>query len=173
MDYFLCLEEPLFSHRPKVKGWSEKFSVQDLYKGDYSKIPNRVLLEIEEDRDVDFVDILSVPFLMVSKKVKKVMEAYEPNLKFKEIVLLEKKHGKVGEFYLPLLKSKEALIYGSSRKPYKMWEQSIISKEKVGDTAVFYVDGVDRKAGIWREDILESILARYAYGFQIKKIEAL
>lgn len=172
MDYFLGYEDSQFENKPVITKWGNKISIQKIYKGDYSDIPERILLEIKSDPNTVFWDIITSPFLLISKKIKKVLELYEPNMKYKQVVLLDKKNGLVGEYYLPLLKSFDAIDQKRTvRNQFGIIQKLIIQKEKLGDTALFFINGVERHAGVWRQDILESIILRGVTGLKIEIID--
>lgn len=101
-----------------------------------------------------------------------VIELYEPNVQFKQIILLDKKNGLVGEYALPLLITKQVLSSKSEFTNYHtVLKKMVLEKQLLGDTAVFWVDGVPREAGVWRLDIVESLLIRHARGFLLEEVE--
>lgn len=170
MLFFQMETDRKYVNKPMIINWVEKFPVQDLYEGHYMKIPKRVILNIRSNPATEFVDIISTPFLLVSQKVKKVMELYEPNLQFKEIILLDRKNAFAEEYFLPLLTVKDVLSEKSVfTNNHSVLEKAVLLKEKVGDTAVFFADGAPREAGIWRLDIIESLLFRGAKGFVLNE----
>lgn len=174
MNYFYMKEDKKYVNRPHIINWTSKLSLDDLYKGDYSKIPDRMILEIKPNKEIEFTDVITIPFLLVSQMIKSVIELYEPNIHFKEIILLDKKFGRANEYFLPLIKNKNVLsdksIFTNFHTKLK---EIILDEKKVDDTAIFYVDGIPREAGIWRLDIIESILHRDVYGFTIDEVKVM
>lgn len=174
MYYFYMKEDRKITDRPHVINWTSKLLLDDLYKGDYSKIPNRMILEIKPNKNLEFTDVITTPFLLVTQIIKEVMALYEPNMFFKEIILLDKLFGQAKEYFLPLVQNKNVLSDKSSFTNFHTkLKEMILDQEKLDDTAVFYVDGTPREAGIWRVDIIESILHRAAYGFTIEEIKVM
>lgn len=170
MLFFQMEADRKYVNKPIIIDWIEKFAVQDLYEGHYMKIPKRMILNIKSNPGTEFVDIISMPFLLVSQKVKKVMELYEPNLQFKEMILLDRENAFAEEYFLPLLTVKDVLSEKSLfTNNHTILEKAVLHKDKVGDTAVFFADGAPREAGIWRLDIIESLLFRGAKGFVLKE----
>lgn len=70
MLYFRMKEDINFKNRPIIINWQKKLAVHELYKGCYENVPQRMILEIRPNPETEFVDIISIPFLMVSKKFK-------------------------------------------------------------------------------------------------------
>lgn len=174
MKYFYMKEDKKYVNRPHVINWTSKLSLDDLYKGNYSMIPDRMILEIKPNKQLEFTDIITVPFLLVTKSIESVIELYEPNMHFKEIILLDKQFGQAKEYFLPLIKNKNVLsdksIFTNFHTKLK---EIILDEKKIDDTVIFYVDGISREAGIWRLDIIESILHRGAYGFTIDEVKVM
>lgn len=168
MKYFYMKEDKEYVNRPHIINWTSKVSLEEIYRGDYNKVPYRMILEIEPNRQLEFTDVITVPFLLVSRTIKKVIELYEPDTFFKEIILLDKKFGQAEEYFLPLLKRKNVL---REKSVFTHTQKIVLETRKIGNTAVFYVEGIQKEAGIWRMDIIESILHRSTYGFKIEEVE--
>ncbi len=172
MLYFRMKENINFVNRPIIINWQKRLVVQELYKGCYENVPKRIILEIRPNPETEFVDIVSIPFLIVSKKIQKVLELYEPNMEFKEIILLDKVNGLADEYVLPLFQTKDALSDKSIFSNFHtVLKKMVLKKSKLGDTAAFFVRDAPRDAGIWRMDILEALLVRRAKGFILEEVE--
>ncbi len=121
---------------------------------------------------MDFVDIVTIPFFMVSEKIHNLIKIFEPNMQYKEIILLDKKNGRAEVYYLPILEEVNCL--GKNTKfnlDYSVIEKPILCKEKVGDKSIFRLPEGPSGCCVVRMDLLESILRRDAYGFKIVEPE--
>ena len=172
MRYFILEEEKKYVNRVRPYKWNKKISSEVLYNKSYSKIPKRIILEIEPNVNVDFVDVVTVPFLMFSEKIFKMIKIFEPNMQCKEIVLLDKKNGNAEVYYLPILDTVDCL--GEDTKfnlDHSVIERPVLCKEKIADQSIFSLPEGPKGCCVVRMDLLECILRRDAYGFKIVEPE--
>lgn len=168
MRYFLLEEDKNYANRAHPYKWAKIIRPDILYNKLYAKLPKRMILEIEPNKKVEFVDMLTVPFIMVSEKIRKMITIFEPNMQYKEIILLDKENGNAEVYYLPVLDEVNCL--GKNTKfnlDHSVIEKPILCKEKVGDKSIFRLTEGPGNCCVIRMDLLECILRRDAYGFKI------
>jgi hypothetical protein len=172
MRYFMMKEDTMYANRPEILNWTKIIEARDLYKRDFSKIPKRIILEIKPNKDTDFLDIITLPFLLVSKKVYKLLQEFEPNLQYKEIILLDKKYGKAEEYFLPLIKTISCLTEKTEfNLDHSVLKRVFINRKKIGDKCIFAFDEGPKNLIVIRLDVAESILRRNRYGFMLTEVE--
>lgn len=172
MRYYLLEADNNFVKIPRFKDFHRHIDVRDLKIGSYYKIPRRMLFRIEEEQDTLFVDTIINPVFIVSELLHKLLSKFEPNLNFKEFILLDQKYGKTETYYLPTLEEVDCL---SDKSEFNLLHNEltkiIINKEKVQDKSIFTISGVEKRYVITRIDVVESMIRRNATGFTITEIE--
>ena len=173
MRYFFIEEDKNYVNRVRVRNWTKKIPSEILYHKSYLKIPKRIVLEIEPNQKTDFVDVIMVPFIMVSEKIKKVMDVFEPNMQYREIVLLDKTYEKAEVYYLPVLKEIDCLGKDTVfNLDHSMIKKPVLNKSKIEDQSIFRLIEGPASSCVVRMDLLECILRREAYGFTISEPES-
>lgn len=170
MRYFLVKEDKRYKNRPIIRDFNSVISPKDLKEGNYSKIPKRIIMKVKPDASIEFVDIIMVPFVIVSKVIYQLLEKFEPNLQFKEIVLLDKKNGKVGEYFMPLLSKCDCLTKKSTYNFDKSEiTKAVIDRNLIGDKCIFKFSVGSSNLVVIRLDVAELILRRNASGFLLEE----
>ena len=71
MKYFLIEMDRSITNAPSIINWYKKINANSLKKGEYYKISYRTILNIDSNPNTIFVDVMSSPFFLVTKDVKK------------------------------------------------------------------------------------------------------
>ena len=90
MKYFLIEADRRISNIPKILSWYEKFDIRNICLKNAHKLPARELLFLESNKETIFTDVLSIPFFLVSARIKQVIQMYDSSIILKELVLLDK-----------------------------------------------------------------------------------
>lgn len=172
MRYFLLEADKGYTQTPRILNLYKQIDVRDLKKGSYYKIPKRLLLRINGNKDTVYTDVITQPIFLISELMKKVLEKYEPNLNYKETVLLDQEYGQAERYYLPALEELECLtadsIFNMDRS---ILHKIVIDIDKTEDKCLFALSGVSNRHIVARLDFVESILRRGAKGLHLKEIE--
>lgn len=104
MEYYCLTIDKRYSEAPVIKNWTGKIQREYITEEKSYLLQQRELLEIVENKNVFFTDIVVFPFFLVSDMCKNVISLYEPKTKFKQIVLMEMKTSKYQVYHLPILK---------------------------------------------------------------------
>jgi hypothetical protein len=165
-------EDKKYVNKPQIQNWMKIIEPRDLYNSNFSKIPKRILLHIKPNKDTIFVDVITMPFLLVSKRIYEVLKKYEPNLPFKEIILLDKTYGKVEEYFMPILEKKDCLSDKSEfNLDHSVLKRAVMDCKKVEDRCIFTFKNGPSNICVIRMDLAESILRRGANGFMLDEVE--
>lgn len=171
MKYFLIERNSIIKNVPEVINWYKKFNKKALDDKEYEKIPYRTTLQIKENNNVKFIDIILNPFFMVSKELKKLLSIFEPNLKYKEIFLIDSKNKKMEQYFIPLLDKLDCLSETSEFNLDKtIVKKGIINEKKIEDKAIFMIDNMKSQQIIMRMDLVEAILRRDYLGVRFKEL---
>lgn len=161
-----------YTKLPVIKDLHKNIDARDLHKNSYYKIPKRMLLKIMGDPDTQYTDIIVQPMFLISERIKNVLEKYEPNLNYKEIILLDQQYGRAEKYFLPTIEGIDCLEEESEfNLDHSILNKIVIDSNKTEDKCIFAISGVKNRHIIVRLDFVESILRRNGKGFRLKEIE--
>lgn len=171
MKYFLIEKNSIIKNVPEVINWYKRFNKKALDDKEYEKIPYRTTLQIKENNNVKFIDIILNPFFMVSEELKNLLAIFEPNLKYKVIFLIDSENKKMGQYFIPLLDKIDCLSESSEFNLDKtIIKKGIIDEKKLKDKAIFMIDNMKSQQIVMRMDLVEAILRRDFLGMRIKEL---
>lgn len=172
MKYFLLEEDARITHSPRILLWHKKIDIRDICMEKAYKLPARELLFIESSPDTIFTDIISSPFFLVSAKIKKTIQMYEPNVILKELVLLDQTYERAERYYLPVFAEIDCMdeesVFNLNHSELK---RIVMDREKITDSAIFRIAGIEKQYIVGNLDIVESILKRGCTGLQLTELE--
>lgn len=171
MKYFLIQKDERYLSAPVVKHIpTEIIPTIQLRDKAYHLFPEIMTVPIYEGSDVDFIDMLSAPFLLVSELCFGVIKMYNPYTRSKKMVLMNKDTNKV--YHLPLIPRISCLTENSKLNIDKSHiEYAELDYEKVKQHGIFYIGDSSSNYIVIRLDMLESMFKRGAKGFGIKEID--
>lgn len=171
MRYFRIEADRNYTTSPQIINWYQQLDNRDLKTGSYDKIPKRTLLRIQPNKNTIFLDVVSSPFFLISEMVKDCVSLYEPNLSYKEMILLDHKNNKMQPYFHPMLREVDCLsnnaVFNMDHSELKMIE---LDEKRIEDKAIFRLAGVKKWYVIARLDLLESLLRRGAVGLSIQEV---
>lgn len=174
MRYYILEQDKGYKELPKLINWFEQVTASKTKKPDINNIRNREIFKIEPNENTTYSDMLFFPFFMVTDKIKDCLQLYEPNLKFKEIILLDRKYKRMQNYFIPSLSELECLTvnseytFGHVDLKYIEIEESAVEKK-----AIFKIKGVEKSYILARLDVVESLLRRGAKGLMVREVDVL
>ena len=63
----------------------------------------------ESNKETIFTDVLSIPFFLVSARIKQVIQMYDSSIILKELVLLDKTNERAERYFIPIFDELECL----------------------------------------------------------------
>ncbi len=148
MEY-LALKTQIQNPIPRVSSWFGKLDERKLTLEAYKELPRYFLLDMKTGTDVLYPDILTEPFLMVSREAADVLRIYEEEMPFLFVVLFDTEKNESISYHLPILAEGDE---NCLRAVYRI-----------------------RKDGRWeirvRLDLAESLLFRGIEGIELTKIQ--
>lgn len=171
MRYYWIKEDKNYTPAPQIKNWFRAFDIRKLKPGYYKEIPKRMLFYIEGNPNTIFTDIIVSPFFLVSEKIKDCLQLFEPNLEFKEFILLDRNNRKAQEYFLPQLSEQNCLTKNSEfNLDHSKLNYIELNPEEIKEKAIFTLAEVKSRYVIARLDVIESILRRNAKGLCIEEV---
>lgn len=147
MEYFL-LKTQSGNPIPQICSWYGKLDERKLTRQHYKELPGCVLLDMKTGMDILYPDMITEPFLMVSKGVMDVLKMYEKDMPFLFAALFDTDKGESVSYYLPILAE---------------------GNEECGE-AIYRIKNRNRWEIRLRLDLAESLLARGAEGMELIQI---
>ena len=89
MRYFYIGEDKEITNRPQIKNWYKIINERYLHYGTYHKVPEKTVLYIESNMWVYYPEVILTPFFMISKKIKDILKLYEPNMGYRQVILID------------------------------------------------------------------------------------
>lgn len=173
MKYFLVGDNPELKYAPAIQNWYGAFDVRDIRLETYPKLPKRQMFTIEISEHTIFTDIILFPFLLVSSKVRQVLDLYREPCFYRDVILLDQNKGDSHIYYLPVLN--EAINYMFFKKQYK--NGSCISKipietreEPSLDWNFFWIWEAHKRHIIMSLDMAESLIRRNVTGLGLTEV---
>lgn len=147
MEYFL-LKTQSGNPVPQICSWYGKLDERKLTRQHYKELPGCVLLDMKTGMDILYPDMITEPFLLVSKGVMDVIKMYEKDMPFLFAALFDTDKGESVSYYLPILAE---------------------GNEEYGE-AIYRIKNKNRWEIRLRLDLAESLLARGAEGMELIQI---
>lgn len=173
MKYFILKQDERYKNTPIIKGIpQEAISPRDLYEKNYNLMPKVTRLETYNSEPIDFIDIITNPILMMSKKTMDVVKMYMPKLSTRDITIVDITGNQTKVYKIPLIPRINCLTEESRLNE----NQSNIKKckidfKKVKHTPLFYIKESKLDCVVMRLDMIESILKRRIRGIMPEEIK--
>lgn len=173
MKYFELQDTPELKYAPQLSDWYGKFDVRDIKIETFYKLPKRQLFVIEPSQYTIFTDIILFPFLLVSLKVREVIQMYRERCFFREVFLLDQVSGKSEVYYMPVLDESNRIQL--VEKKYingtcVMDRTKITGEEILIDKNLFWISDSLKRHTIISQDFAESLLRRDAFGIGLLEV---
>lgn len=170
MKYFLIREDERITQRPYLVNVHEKIDVRDVCAERAYKLPRRELVFVK--KGTIFTDIISTPLFLISEKVKKTINMYEPRILMKELVLLDRESASAETYYLPIFQEVDCLGQGTLYNPAcTVLKKIVLEREKIKGKTIFRIADAVGNPIVGNLDIVESILKRGCLGIRLTEVE--
>lgn len=171
MRYFLLEQDRGYTDIPRPVNWFDVLAPGKVMES-LKTLPERENFRVEAGEETVFLDLLTDPMVMVSEKVKECIELYEPNMPFKEIVLISRKRGMSKRYFVPFFTELDCL---AKETVFTNWEydliKAVLDGQRLKDKAIFTVKGPQKLNIVIRLDAAESLLRRSVKGLMLKEVE--
>lgn len=172
MKYFIVKQDNEYKNAPRFINWFQNYDMESYEAGHYSRLPDRKVIEIEPNANTTFIDVLSNPFFLVSKEIKKVLSLFEPNMEFRQILCLDRKNQLGHQYFLPCLPFISCISPKSQfNLDHSMLLKPVLEEEKIPDKGIFILGDVKSRYVVMRLDVVETILRKKVYGIELEEVE--
>lgn len=171
MRYFLLEQDKGYTDIPRPLNWFDVLAPGKAMES-LKNMPEREIFRIESGKETFFLDLFTDPVVLASVKAKECIEMYEPNMTFKEVVLLDRKQGISKQYFVPFFTELDCL---SKETEFTNWnydlKKAVLDGEKLRDKVIFTVKGPQKLNIVIRLDAVESLLRRSVKGLMLKELE--
>lgn len=171
MRYFLLEQDKGYTDIPMPLGWFDILAPGKAMES-LKRLPRRTIFQIRTGEEPIFLDFLTDPVVMVSEKAKECIEMFEPNIPFKEIILLDREKRITRGYFVPFFTELDCL---AGESEYTNWKydlkRAVLDGDKLKDKAIFTVKGPQKLNIVIRLDVAESLLRRSVKGLMLKEVE--
>lgn len=148
--------------RLKPKRWQDK----EVY--DALKRKNDFPVELKEE--IEFLDVISSPYFMVSKEFANLIRLYDSNIRFKKVLLFEKSSKRSVLYQVPRLPEVDCLSQESElNRDKSVILQGVLSSERIKPYPIFRLGGVSSRCILANLELVESAFHRKVMGMKIRE----
>jgi hypothetical protein len=172
MKYFWLQQDPDFIYAPVIVEAVGKISRRDITPEYAHKIADITTFSVAGKGEVDFLDLLSKPFFLVSPLLKDTISMYLPKLSFKRVILKNRVQNIHQMYFLPIFAAVDCLSEKSVMTPdQSITRHLVLKKDALGEKAIFQVRHSRQILIIARLDAAESILRRRFRGIRLSQVD--
>lgn len=172
MKYFLIESDASLINKPELINWYKLIDKKSIDEGKYNKIDDKTAVYIKSNKDTVFYDVVTSPIFIVKRELKELISLFEPNLRYKQLILVDKDNGKMEQYYIPELLIIDCLdkstIYNLDKSVIK---EGVIDTNKLLDKAIFRIGNIKTTNIVVRMDLVEAMLKRDYRGFTLRELK--
>jgi hypothetical protein len=168
MKYFILDADDQYA-QPNFLNWYKEMNPKQQAAWDIPRI-NRFSVSLSVD--AVFVDIISHPYLMLSKKFADLVRLYDETIMFKYIMLYDKKNQRYMDYYMPLLEVINCLAEDSElNRDGSILLRTVLKRDALQYRALFQIGGVKNRYIAGSLELVESAFRREILGLKIHEVE--
>ena len=108
---------------------------------------------------------------MFEERFKDILDAYEPELIFQEVVLIHKENNLQYRYVHTLMEQIDAVSEQTEYYPNGTVKRLVVDSKKIGRHNLFLLDGNHRKDPVVSLPLAESLLRRNPMGIRLEEVE--
>ena len=142
-------------------------------KAESSRLRESTIMYIAGNGDEERPDFIQHPIYMISENIQGIIDAYEDELIFKDVVLIHKESNKQFMYYSIIMDELDVKSDKTEYYPDGTEKRLILDKEKIGYHNLFLIKDSKMKNPIVSLNVVESILRRDSKGVIFEEVEVL
>lgn len=172
MEYFLLNQDDECTNTPRIMDVFNKIDVRNINRVNAHKIDDVIIFKVKCDDGSEFLDILDRNLFLISEKMKKIIEKYDPEIIFKIIPLIDFSNERQENYYLPIFEEVECLSDEAEFNLNKtVVKKIILNKEKIKNKKIFKIKESSKTLVVVRLDAAEGILRREFKGIHLEELQ--
>lgn len=165
MDYFMMHQDKRIYYKPQIK-----LPDKSRMKNQISHSTVAMIMYVEANKYNEYSGYIETPVKLITKKIKPILNKYQPDIMFKPVILIEKESNRQEEYYKIDIPPAECASKHSVYDALGNITEFILDEEKVKHLRIFSVKDYKNQICV-RLDVAESILRRNAYGIMFEKVK--
>ncbi|HEY8463668.1 MAG TPA: hypothetical protein VIM29_06575 [Bacillota bacterium] len=171
MEYFLIQQDKRYANAPVLKEVFKTIDKRNICKEFCNRIARVTTFSVVPNKEINYLDFLDGQLLLVSTPLQNLFAKYQPDLLFKQVVLIDFENGHTETYWLPILERVACIGTGSKFNRDQSVLQRIVLKEAaIPDLSLFQLEGVTAPYVIVRLDLAESIMRRNFKGIKLTRL---
>lgn len=171
MRYFFIKQDIGLPNSIKYRDFDITGGSHLFLQSDSDRLNDVTVLYLSGDGKEARPDFIQRPVNMFSFRLKELLEAYEPSLIFKEVILIHKENSIQYNYAQTLIGQLDAVSEKTEYYPNQTTKKLILDSRKISYHHIFILNGKYRKDPIVSLPLLESLLRRKVTGICFEEVE--
>lgn len=171
MRYFFLTQDVKLPGTIQLRDFDITGGRQVFLKSDSERLNDTTVLYLGGNGKETRPDFIQSPVTMFSERLKDVMDAYEPDLVFKDVVLIHKANSLQYHYVQVLMDQLDVISDKTEFYPNHLPKRLILDSQKIGRRNLFFLPGTYRSDPIVGLALAESLLRRNAVGMRLEEVE--
>jgi len=171
MRYFFITQDTGLPCAIQYRDFDIKGGRQLFLKEDAARLNDTVALYLAGTGREAAWDFLQRPVAMFSQRFQDILDAYEPGLVFKDVVLIHKENALQYRYVQALMDQIDATGSQTEYYPNGTVKHLVLDSTKTGRHNLFLLEGKQRKDPVASLALVESLLRRKPLGLCFEEIE--
>lgn len=171
MRYFIITQDTSVPYPIQYRDFDIKGGRHLFLKEDAERLSDRTVLYLSGTGKEARLDFIQRPVTMFSEQFQDILEAYEPGLIFKEVLLIHKENALSYRYVHTLMDSIDSLSPRTEFYPSGMEKRLVLDGRKVTGHHLFLMEGNRRRDPVVSLPLAESLLRRNCMGICFEEVE--
>ena len=174
MDYYRLILSDSIKNKLLLTALDTKCYKSNISDEEFEKLPEGIVTFYKYQSDIEITDILMEPSLMVSPKLKKVLQMYNNEIEAKSVKAfpVQKEINLSPEYWVLHIPELDCLNREAVKiNPNGTVQELILNRNDIGEADVFKVKGTLENFVIVSLAVVESILRRKMYGVGFREVK--
>lgn len=172
MDYFLLKQDERCPDTPVLLHMRSQIDLRNIHRTRAHLIADAMVFHVRDEEQGSYPDILDRQVFLVSERLKRVIEMYEPDTLFKLFALTSMEYRQQHNYYLPIFEEVDALSpHCEYHQDQTTLKRLILRAEPLQGKKVFRIQYGGKPLIVARLDAAESLLRRDFAGIRMERVQ--
>ena len=168
MRFFLLDADDQYT-QPSFLDWYKEMNPKQQAAWD---IPRLSKFSVSLSVNAVFVDILSHPYLMLTKEFADLVRLYDETIRFNYVMLYDKKNKRHMDYYMPQLEVVDCLAKDSEfNRDGSVLRRAVLKRGALRHRVLFQIGNVKNRYIVGSLELVESAFRREVLGLRIREVE--
>lgn len=171
MRFYIMRQDCSLSYCATFRDFDIKHGTHIFLKADSERLNGTTTLYLSGHGDEARPDFIQHPVYMISKKLHDILDAYEDDLVFKDVVLIHKETQEQYWYHQILMDQLDVRSSDTQYYPDGTEKKLVLDKEKIGPHHLFMVGDSRMRHPVVSLAVVESLLRRAVTGVLFEEVE--